>query len=108
MTNKRLTWLILAIVLIFGMTLVSCGETGGTIIIENNSSSRDWDVAISSSSSVSRYSSSVVTISHGKTYSRSFADDGTYYAYGLFTGGWVRKTVYLSGGEIVRLNGNSF
>jgi hypothetical protein len=104
MTNKRLTWLILAIVLIFGMTLVSCGETGGTITFDNRDNSGSWSVSVSRSSI--RPSSST-TVPAYSSRSMSFEDDGYYYAYGYFGSGWRYERVYLSGGNTVILRTRS-
>ena len=104
MTNKRLTWLILAIVLIFGIALVSCGETGGTITFDNSNYNGNWSVAVSRSSI---RPSSFTNVPSGSRRSMSFEDDGTYYAYGNFVGGWRYARVTLSGGNTVILRTSS-
>jgi hypothetical protein len=91
---------ILVMALVF---IVGCGETGGTIVIENDSSNT-WAVAIGSSSA--RPDST--NIWPGQSYKKSFISNGTYYAFGSFVSGWKTKTVPLSGGETVTLKTDDF
>ena len=83
--------------------IVSCGETGGTIVIENDDSTT-WSVAIGSSSA--RPDST--NILPGQSYKKVFITNGTYYAFGYFYNGWRTKIVPLSGGETVTLRTDDF
>jgi hypothetical protein len=100
MAKKILCIGLLVMMLVF---VISCGEAGGTIVIENDSPN-NWGVAIESSST----RSDSTTIQPGQKYEKSFGSNGTYYAFGNFTDGWRKKTVPLSGGETVILKSGDF
>jgi hypothetical protein len=101
MAKKILCIGMLVMVMVF---VIGCGQKGGTIVIENDYPTA-WAVAIGSSST--RPDST--DISPGQKYEKSFAYDGTYYAFGKFTvTGWRTKKVSLSGGETVILKGGDF
>ena len=102
--NKKLFFsVILVMVLLF---VISCGQTGGTIVIENDIGSPTWAVYIGSSPT--RSSDDYKNLPPGQKYEKTFVFDGTYYAFGKFTSGWKTKAVYLSGGETVILTGDDF
>jgi hypothetical protein len=108
MAKKRLSGmmiLLVGIMLVFG---ISCGQKGGTIVIERkyDTSSTEWSVAIKESNS--SIPADWVDLRLGETYEKSFDSDGTYYAFGFFDNGWRKKTVSLSGGETVVLTDDDF
>jgi len=102
MAKKFLIIGMLVMVLVF---VISCGQMGGTIIIENDHPTNEWAVAIGSSPT----RPDATNIYPGQKYEKSFVFNGTYYAFGNFVNsGWRTKKVSLSGGETVILKTGDF
>lgn len=102
MVKKILCAGILVMALMF---VISCGERGGTIVIENEIGSPVWSVGIGKKSDVPN---DTVDLQPGNKYEKSFSSNGTYYAFGYFKSGWRSKSVSLNGGETVIIKGDNF
>lgn len=106
--RKLSLFVTLAILLTFSLCLVSCeeeSETGGTIVVRNNSDSDDYEFRILNSNGESI--AGVTTVIYGASTSKTVNKDGAYRVeYRIFwtNNAWSSKNTAVSNGGSVTVN----